>query len=832
MNLEKFIITNINSKEFLMSLSKNNKNSFGVRILKPKALALEALNRNNTTIDNEVISNTKQVFVIYNILKDIDYFKSSTFKDAKNITKAINYSRMLCRTNEEEKLNDVLSNGEFKEKNISLLKVYKEYKKYLKDNNLIDDIDIINFAINSNVSINSSCYLFKEDKLNPLEEELVNKVFKEIKTLSILEYAQVDKKELSDITYTNAYGSVNEVEHVLDYIAENKLNYDSCLITLIDPSNISHILNYKNEYNIPITFGVGLPVTLFNGGKLLNELYKWDSNYNGVDAFRELINSYEFDDEKLFSDVKSYDKELIIKTIGNLRINTNFDLKTLEDYKSVITDDEELGRYETVKKISEEFGKGYSYIIRTYTKVDNDLDQSVINSICSYIDEYTNNISNPNLLDIKEELFSLVSRKELSKEGHLHITDLKGSLGVIRKHNFIMGLGAKVFPGAPKENYLLLDSDLERFNEENIKTSVNKINDNKELLFNVLDLHNSLDSKIYLSYSGFNLSELKEENPSSLLFEIFKKENGDDSTIDELNNRVGKQVRYFTSNISSLKDLGNKYIEGKDVKEEEPITEEYTTINYNSNLSPSAAEKYLNCPKQFYLRSLLKIKELEEDDVFNPLPANNEGTLIHSCLEDLVNNPKMTFDEFMSNADKKIEDFFKTRKPVHTETINIIKNRYLTIVKAGYEKGLEESEAEFKVKPYKDKESNISIYGTIDRIDKKDNKYKIIDYKTGKNVKHEEDDVITCFQVLLYAYILEKEYGKEIEGCEYKYLRVHRTVTSVYNDSIKTQLKNKLMEIRDTLNSGEFYTNESRKTCRYCSYKNICGRDEAEAAKD
>jgi len=187
----------------------------------------------------------------------------------------------------------------------------------------------------------------------------------------------------------------------------------------------------------------------------------------------------------------------------------------------------------------------------------------------------------------------------------------------------------------------------------------------------------------------------------------------------------------------------------------------------------------------------------------------------------------MSFDEFMDNANTKINDFFKTRKPIHEENINKIKENYLNVVSGAYDDSLDSSIAEVRVGPYEDADTKIKLGGKVDRIDNHDNTYSIVDYKTGRKLKHNEDDVTTCFQVLLYAYILEQQEKKNMTSCKYLYLRLNRVVNCVYNEDIKKQLKSILNNLKETLDSGEFITQESKDTCKYCTFSKVCGRDES-----
>ena len=102
--------------------------------------------------------------------------------------------------------------------------------------------------------------------------------------------------------------------------------------------------------------------------------------------------------------------------------------------------------------------------------------------------------------------------------------------------------------------------------------------------------------------------------------------------------------------------------------------------------------------------------------------------------------------------------------------------------------------------------------------------YIIADYKTGKRISHQANDIDTCLQVVIYAYIMEQK-NIPISRCEYRYLRDGVTVPCRYDDSMKEKLNDKLLVFKNALTTGQFPVAENRSACTYCKLANICGRD-------
>ena len=126
----------------------------------------------------------------------------------------------------------------------------------------------------------------------------------------------------------------------------------------------------------------------------------------------------------------------------------------------------------------------------------------------------------------------------------------------------------------------------------------------------------------------------------------------------------------------------------------------------------------------------------------------------------------------------------------------------------------------------------ITLRGIPDRVEKnKDGRYLIVDFKTGRRIKHKEDDIATCLQVLIYAYMMEQS-GYDIAGCEYRYIRSRKTVACRYDAAMKEKLAARLTEFRDSLLSGNYPCAESKENCRYCKLGAICGKDRTPAANE
>jgi len=212
--------------------------------------------------------------------------------------------------------------------------------------------------------------------------------------------------------------------------------------------------------------------------------------------------------------------------------------------------------------------------------------------------------------------------------------------------------------------------------------------------------------------------------------------------------------------------------------------------------SPSSLTNYIRNPIQFYFQRVLRISET--DEVEENIAVNTLGTIIHGALEELYKpfiGRILTVEDIKSCLSKIDDEVLNQFKLVYKEgeikkgrnllafevakrnVLNFLKTELESIEKNGdsiqiislettYERELIDTRLPFPV----------LIKGNVDRIELRNGKIRIVDYKTGKvdknNVILKDWNGLTedikndkIIQVLAYAFMYEKESkGKEIEA--------------------------------------------------------------------
>jgi len=129
----------------------------------------------------------------------------------------------------------------------------------------------------------------------------------------------------------------------------------------------------------------------------------------------------------------------------------------------------------------------------------------------------------------------------------------------------------------------------------------------------------------------------------------------------------------------------------------------------------------------------------------------------------------------------------------------------------------------FIEKPFTIKIGDITIKGRIDRIDKINNAYKIVDYKTGNPKKDGKLNWDDKKQLILYAIAAEKCFDPplHVTELEYHYLENNSTVSFEPKDKLKERLIEEIKSSVEAIKSSDFKPTPGFG-CNYCDFKDIC----------
>ena len=298
----------------------------------------------------------------------------------------------------------------------------------------------------------------------------------------------------------------------------------------------------------------------------------------------------------------------------------------------------------------------------------------------------------------------------------------------------------------------------------------------------------------------------------------------------------------------------------------------------NRRLSASAINQYIKCPMMFYFSIILEHRE--PDTIQEDIDYRQFGTIFHKAMQ-LLYNPK---DNIKENITPDIIDNWlkeennKHLRDILSEAFRIVyfKNRKVKLKLFGKNKidfevllrlvkqliTLDKDYAPFDVIHEKKEEIQLKIEGNsdlksalikayIDRIDTKEGRLRVLDYKTG--AVHNEfttidalfesgrkKDLDPLLQIFLYSIMYEQNneidnsaqpgliYLKNIyEKSDFYIIRKeNKTKQKVYSvdkafaDDFMNHLSDTISEI---LNKDlPFEQTQNEDHCEYCSFKSIC----------
>ena len=882
----KIVLTpSIEGTEFLKNLAGlivDPSLSFGVRYFKPLDLAKYLMQCNGIICPKQFITNVCLSARLYHKVKAIEYFEKVSFTDVFELLKSVNELRHCIASNETVEIKKLLNAKSFKRKNLAVVEFYDLLMKTLDDENLIDEIGLIRYAIdNSKAIANTEFVYYQEFEYTDLSIALLNRAAGEKVAASHL--FSSDKPNIS--TYTKAFGQNSEIEDILAFIYENNIKFDECVIAASDTSTYGKILsNYQAVLNFPLVVNSGQSVVESSCGRLFGLMLSWMNNHNHLDFLTEVINAREFNVDKFKEDI-GYDEvfandtnydlnlskydvfsfDLIIKMVGNLKLGINdFDNteiknnQRLSDYESVVKDrlnkdpnnniyKRDLIVLDFVKKVNQIFNKGIESFLDDYLIID----ESNISVESNAFEKYKIMLSlakeyDISLLDAVKFLANVVVGKRNPKEGALFLTSIDNAISSIRKHLFIVGLDSKTFPGKVTENPIILDQDYELFGIK--EASSKKMNDNKRLYHDLIDTATELKVDIHLSYAYYNSETAKEQNASSVFFETYRKENGDGKTINDLNNEfVNNKAKYrmvgfFDKDLFPLSVLGRKAKTSPNVVIEStpvvaPIDNDVDTNSLISSrgLSFSAIEKYIECKYKFFLYAILHIDQENDTDIYQLVPANELGTIVHEIMEEYT--PIISKKDFLSISKQKFKEYLIAHPSDNPEQEKVELDDFLDIMSNAYDmEKIENSPSTSREEDFFafHKGTHLKIHGLPDKVTKLYNgTYRIVDYKTGNTIKHDPNDLDSMLQGAVYAYILENgknkinNYGNtpiHIDEFVFRYLKYKKNVSSFDNNHSINDYLNRLdevlLEINESLKTGKF---EQSGNCKDCYFKDVCG---------
>lgn len=521
-----------------------------------------------------------------------------------------------------------------------------------------------------------------------------------------------------------------------------------------------------------------------------------------------------------------------------------------------------------------------------------------LNMLFEKLENYIDIIPNSNF-DIKyfiNLLKSLLEEEELiikekNKNG-VYIISPSLSRGLEFENVYILGLSEGEYPKIKKNNWFFNNRNMNLLNKKGIIYPSNReLYDKEKLLFGISI--SRANSKLVLSYCNENTSELS--IPSIFIEEVFKNIGLNEKHIENINSDYifKKDLMNIYNNEELLQNILYRYSKGEDMSREinmynnldkyaipkimnnvdvefkrksdvfsefdGNINEEYNFIN--KTFSITSLETYGQCPMKYFLKYILNVKEEKKEKDFD---NRDKGNIYHMVLAEFYSRYKNKIYDYIDNKVVEIENIedivnkilIRTVKnELQIKNINKMWNLRIEFMKKVILEFLYQDLNRLKEKQiypnffeykfgYKEEfileteDFNVKLLGKIDRIDIKDEKIIIYDYKTSHGLKLKDIEEGTSLQLPIYLMAMKK-IGYEILSGGYIVLNDKKYINILAKKESKDILGEKktlneekwqdIMEItKDKINryihgikSGNFFV-KPQECNPYCPYKEIC----------
>lgn len=751
----------------------------------------------------------------------------------------------------------ILTIDEFLKKSISLsnLKYCEEEHRVLFLNEAIKNIDIKKLGISDNFTkfLKQSDYIYRfflELASEKVEIEEIQNVDTYDFYLEHLEILKAIKKKYIEILENNSYvDKINLDKHYeinenfLDKFQDIELHFEGYftkvefeIVEKISQKIDTKIIFYSNSYNQK-------SLEVF---KNLNINLKIDYKYK-IDLTNKII----IDEEEIKSLLESYEikgfssrlnqiayiKSCIEKSVLN-GVNPKDIALVLPDESFVssieLFDDERYFNYAMGKSIKNKELYQISNAIYLYLSEDEE-----------------KNISNLSYLEIDKEFIDKSIKpfwnKVTNKELFVSITDFikqkEKNIELIEKYDELLyKLNITLFSN---ENKILLKDVYKIFLQKLSSITLDDINSGKITVLGLLETRAvSFDTVIVCDFNESYIPKIsvKDKFLSTRLKQL--------ANLPTQFDRESLQKYYYKRLMSSSKNVFISYVNSEtnqisrfanELFEKNIVTDTndsfYKHILYDNHKisyfdediiskidltkfiwSATSFKNFLECKRRFYLQYILKINE----HTISLKPKGYElGDIIHSILEDY----------YSKDNKNSIEELFlkyKSSNPFLTLDLEVWKKKLLNFYEFDKQR-LKNREIIMIEKEFNCSFNNINIKGIIDRVDKFEDNYEVIDYKTSSTLsvdtlKTYEKSV--DFQLEFYHIALQQLFKNSNIKAFYYDLNECLLKEEVAIQEKLELLSSKFDEIKElSKNEINFSKCEDKSNCLYCAYKIICNRE-------
>lgn len=228
-------------------------------------------------------------------------------------------------------------------------------------------------------------------------------------------------------------------------------------------------------------------------------------------------------------------------------------------------------------------------------------------------------------------------------------------------------------------------------------------------------------------------------------------------------------------------------------------------------LSYSSIQAYRDCPKQFWFRYEQRLPARQSAEAV-------QGVILHDVLR-RAGEARQAGDQVTAGSLKAwhANAWRETAFPDERRA-PAFKRNGLAQLEAFRAAGGFDSSPELVERDFSATVDGFTLHGIIDRVDRTESGWRIVDYKTGRPVGSARRDL----QVALYGIGAAGGLGLDAAELEIVYLASGTRVTLEGVESLKAQARRVATEVAEGIRSGRFDPQPERRKCRLCPYRLAC----------
>lgn len=675
-----------------------------------------------------------------------------------------------------------------------------------------------------------------------------------------------DEKKRKNVEIFQAFDTHSEVIKIRD-ILENLQTEGKTVIVLPDNKPLMPLLyNVVSSFDMKFNITMGYPVKRTSVANMLNYIFNLqrtkrkengNSFYYAVDYLNLIKHPWIKNLKKKNGDVGGelfkkvlYQIENYIKNKNNNELELFFSLEEIEEWVSSNIEKriEMQGRMEEIEKRVKEVN---SMFVKNFEDIENipELTRKIKTCFKRVLRE-TEIKKHPVSSQI---LYALFKRLDEIENSIFSEADFEGVTDLMKFTLKYMNNLRVVFSGRPLEDFQIMGL-LETRNLNFDSVIIMDVNEgiipglyrNNPLLPEDLRKAAGLpEYKDKESLYSHNFFRLIEGSKNVYLFykegRLYKKEKNIKSRFIE---RILWDSEKEENKIEPIPLLFNveKNVEEIEIFKTDEVLNRLRKIHY----SPSSIDTYLNCPLRFYYKKILKLeekKEIEED-----IESLFIGNFIHEFLKEYYAGREgeklvVDIDSFRQELEKKVEREIRGRggalilkEMIYKFMDGFIKEEKKRI--GGDEVTLVNVERRLRGN-IEINGINFNLTGIVDRIEKKNELYRIIDFKTGtlkypgaikdKDILEDRESIkkkVNSFQLPLYKYMFIDEMGGEDLSVKAFLYNIRRPAEKKFliNNSYSEYIKLLKIILEEIVNPHVPFKPDDTELryCSHCPYNLIC----------